>query len=455
MHTVLDHRLIRALARVCLAAAATLLLALTAQALPILVISDASIAEGNSGSRILVMQVNFAGAQPNTVTGLVTAMPLSGLGFNAATGAATCGAAGVDFEQFTNVPFTIPPNTPNGTLSVNVRICGDARIEPNEHIFVALTNVTGAQCLEGTCNGVGTIVNDDGPPSMSINNISVSEPVFGTKSASFTVSLSHAHTQDVGVSFATRNGTARATCQLCVPAVILGDYVGRSSSLVIPAGSTTASIAITINSRVSNEPDEDFFVDLSSPVNATIADGSGRAVIRDTTLSTGGFDLSPADAQVRLGERLNYTLDWTVPANEVWRNLTSIDLRLRGAHDTALWLRWDEASNLISLCQRASNRGGRNDDDEPPSQAAVCSAGALPGSGTVLATPLALLHLGSSSVTGSGPQGQQVRLVLAITLIGKAAGHDYKLELAAADDFGNRDRFTRAGAVSVQRADRH
>ena len=425
-----------------------------AQAQPIMVISDASIVEGNAGTRILSLAVNFSGPQAGTVTGTVSAIGLSGAFFNPATGGATCGAAGVDFEQFSGSAFSIPPNTPNGTLTVNIRICGDTLSEGNEHIFVSLDGVVGAQCLEGTCNAIATIVNDDAAPTMSINNITTSEPAFLTKTTSFTVSLNRLSELPIAVNFVTRNGTARATCPFCSPPIISGDYVGRSGTLQIPPNTPSATIAITINSGVSNEPDENFFVDLSGAVNASIAVASGRATIRDTTLSTGGFDLSPADAQVRRGEKLIYTLDWTVPSNEVWRDLKTIDMRLRGAHDIALWLRWDEASNLISLCQRRDNSAahGAQDDDAPPSQAASCGPGALPGSQTILATPYALLHLADTSVQGSGPQGQLVTLKLGLTMIGKTAGHDYKVELAAADDFGNHDRFVRAGELSVRKA---
>ena len=425
-----------------------------AQAQPIMVISDASIVEGNAGTRILSLAVNFSGPQTGTVTGTVSAIGLSGAFFNPATGGATCGAAGVDFEQFSGSAFSIPPNTPNGTLTVNIRICGDTLSEGNEHIFVSLDGVVGAQCLEGTCNAIATIVNDDAAPTMSINNITTSEPAFLTKTTSFTVSLNRLSELPIAVNFVTRNGTARATCPFCSPPIISGDYVGRSGTLQIPPNTPSATIAITINSGVSNEPDENFFVDLSGAVNASIAVASGRATIRDTTLSTGGFDLSPADAQVRRGEKLIYALDWTVPSNEVWRDLKTIDMRLRGAHDIALWLRWDEASNLISLCQRRDNSAahGAQDDDAPPSQAASCGPGALPGSQTILATPYALLHLADTSVQGSGPQGQLVTLKLGLTMIGKTAGHDYKVELAAADDFGNHDRFVRAGELSVRKA---
>ena len=425
------------------------LLAQLAAAQALLVVSGASIVEGNAGSSILVLPVNFAGAQTTTVTGFASASPMSGFSFRPATGGTACGAAGVDFEQFTNVPFTIPPNTPNGSLSINVRICSDTLFETDEHIFVSLTGVVGATCLPETCTAVGTIINDEAPPVVSVNSIATSEPSFITRTANFTASLNRLSGSPVTVNYVTRNGTARATCPLCSPPIVLGDYEARSGQITIPAGAPSATAAITINGDSIRENLEDFFIDLSAPVNATIGTGTGRATIANTSLLTGAFDLSPGEVEARLGEKLLYTIDWIVPPNEVWRNLSTIDLRLRGAHDTALWLRWDEASNEFSLCRRASNAGGY-DAEAPARQAAVCGEGALPGSGTILATPYALLHLADTVVKGSGPSGDRVTLTLAITPVGQAAGHSYKIELSAADDFGNVDTFERAGSLVVR-----
>lgn len=457
-----------ACARACLVIATGLLSGM-AQA-QVITLSGASVFEGNAGTKVLRLPVNFIGGPNiNTVTGTVSAVPMTGVGFNPATGAAVCGPGGVDFEQFTNVPFSIPPNTPNGTLSVNIKICGDTVIEPSEHIFVSITISSGGNCLDVSCGAIGAIGNDDGPPTMSINNISTSEPVAGSKTATFTVSLSHPSTQQVSVNFRTRNGTAKAACFNCQPPVT-PDYQFSSGTLPIPPGAPSGPITVTILGGVNNEPDETFFVDLSAPVNATAASGgggAGRATIRDTTLSIGGFDLSPDDARVQVGEMLNYTVDWTVPAHQVWRNLKTIDFRLRGAHETLLWLRWDEASNTFSLCHKggganaghghSGDSGGGDDGNGPGAHVAaskvVCSPGELPGAMAVLATPFARLHLADTVVIGSGPTGQVVTLKLALSLRGKSAGHHYRVELAATDDFGNQDRFVQASTLHVEKAD--
>ena len=104
--------------------------------LPLMVLDDARVFESNEGT-ILRLPVRFIGTQSQTVTGVVSASALSGVGFNAPIAGSSC-TAGVDFIPFTNVPFSIAPNTPNGTLSVNVTICGNSTIELDEHIFAAI-----------------------------------------------------------------------------------------------------------------------------------------------------------------------------------------------------------------------------------------------------------------------------------------------------------------------------
>lgn len=456
-----DLRIARSLLRGCAALAGLLLFAVaTANAQPILIIDDGASFEGNPGTNpILKLPVHFSGAQPNTVTGFVSATPLSGTGFNPATGGAACGPAGVDFEQFANVPFSIPPNTPNGTLTVNIRICGDATIEPDEHIFVNLSGVTNATCLEGTCNAVATIVNDDGPPSMVINNISVSEPALGNRTVAFTVSLNHPSTQQVSVNFATRDGTAKSACSTSSPCTVV-DFDRTSGTLTIPASTSTQTnltgqINVVIHGDNIRENDETFFVDLSSPVNATIADGTGQATIHDTTLTIGSFDVTPDNETVMLDEYITYSVIWTVPEGRVWRDLTSVDFRIRGPHKP-LWLRWDEAANTFSLCEKGGKHNDASDDDTEddgpangPGANVVCTPGGIPGTPGYLETSTARVNLLDSSVVGSGPTGRSVTLEIALELIGKAEGHKYNVDLAAADDFGNVDNFVHASKLSV------
>ena len=400
--------------------------------LPFLIIDDARVFESNSGSSaILRFPVRFVGNQPTTVTGLVTVIPLPGAGFNAATGGAACGGA-VDFEQFINVPFSIPPNTPNGTLSVNVAICGDNTIELDEQVVAIFSNVAGADCsLEGGCNAIGSIINDDGPPGIQINNVFVSTLAGASRTVNFTVSLHHPSSLPVSVNFRTRDGTARARTTTTP-----GSYFARSGTLEIPPNTLSATIPVTITGFGEGT----FFMDLFSPVNGTIVDGTGQATIRIITLTVGSFDVAPGNDRVTPGETTNFQVTWIAPEGEVWRDIDTIDFRLRKGNNTALLVQWNEAANTFKVCDDSSG-------------SLECSDEALPGTATILESSLAELLLAESSVVGSGPTGATVTLNLAVRFKDQAAGN-YTVELGGADDFGNEDDFFTVTKIHVDNANK-
>jgi hypothetical protein len=426
--------------------------------IPFIQVDSASVFEGNSGTTILTLPVSFVVQDPNggppvpvinstTVTGLVSAVPLSGNGFIPATGGAICGGS-VDFVQFINVPFSIPANFA-GTPSVNIAVCGDTVIEPNENIFVSFSEVSGA-LLGETSVAIGTIINDDGPPGISVQDLSLSLiSGFGT-TAKIPVRLNHPSTTSTTVHFATRDGTAKARTTSN-----LGSYIGTSGTLTILPNTLSSNINVTILSSGAGT----FFVDLSNPVNGTIVDGTGQCTIKRVTLIVGAFDLSPDDLRVPAGQTVNYKVGWTVPPGEVWRDLKTLDFRLRQGHKVALWVHWDQAGNTFDVCRKTRNRGNADDGEDADSDLPAdvdCGPAVVPGSPVVLGTPYASLYMRDVSVVGSGPTGPSVTLNLPISFGPKAAGH-YKVELAAADDLGNQDDFVEAGDVLVvgEQAEEH
>jgi hypothetical protein len=414
-----------------------------AQAPPILSLIDASAFEGNSGTRTLAFNVTLSGPSSGPVTARFSATPLTGTGFVAATGSAACGGS-VDFVQQSDVLVTIA--TGQTSTTVPVTMCGDGSIETSEHVFVALRNVVGAQCLEGTCDGVGTIRNDDGPPSITINDISSSEPFTGTRTASFTLSLSHPSPPNVSANISTTNGTAVGASS-CAPFTTGGkpDFVNRSGSVPIPENALTASVGVTICGDGVKESNQTYFVNLLSASGATIADSRGQGTIRDAALIVGSFDLSPESGVVASGEEREFEVTWTMPDGLVWRTLNTIDLRIRSEARTALWIRWEEPGNTFSLCETVNAGPGHRPG---PDGDIVCGPGALPGGAVVLETEFAQVGLAGTTVKGSGPTGPSVTLRLPIVLR-DAAAHRYWMELAATDDLGNADEFVEAGTVHV------
>ena len=92
--------------------------------------------------------------------------------------------------------------------------------------------------------------------------------------AAFTVSLDSASSTKVTVNYSTSDGTALAG----------GDYVVASGTITFSPGQTSRTILVqTIDDTVS-ELTESFFVNLSNPVGATIADRAGTGTILDNDL---------------------------------------------------------------------------------------------------------------------------------------------------------------------------
>ena len=108
-----------------------------------------------------------------------------------------------------------------------------------------------------------------GATGLSINDVSVTEGNAGTTTANFTVTLTPTSSQTVTVQYATADGSATAG----------SDYVATSGTLTFPPGTATQPIAVTVNGDTQFEANENFFVNLSAPTNATIADAQGIGTI--------------------------------------------------------------------------------------------------------------------------------------------------------------------------------
>jgi hypothetical protein len=224
---------------------------------PTLTVSDATVTEG-AGPAVFTVTLSPASSLPVTVT------------FATTNGSATAPA---DYTAISSTPLTIQAGMTTGTISVP--IAADTLDEPSETFTVTLSNPINATITDGT--GLGTIVDDDSPPSLSISDVSIAEGTGGTTTAVFTVTLSAASGQTVTVNYATANGTAGAP----------GDYTATSGTLTIAAGSTTGTIPVSILPDAITEPNETFTVTLTAPTNATLLKASGQGTIINDDTGTG------------------------------------------------------------------------------------------------------------------------------------------------------------------------
>lgn len=107
------------------------------------------------------------------------------------------------------------------------------------------------------------------PPSISISDVTVNEGNSGTTPAVFNVTLSSASTQTISVNYETANDTASSP----------SDYATASGTLTFAPGQTSQPLSIQVVGDTVFESNENFFLNLSSPVNATLADSQGVGTI--------------------------------------------------------------------------------------------------------------------------------------------------------------------------------
>jgi hypothetical protein len=124
-------------------------------------------------------------------------------------------------------------------------------------------------------------------PCLFIEDVGVIEGDSGNVAAEFKVRLSNPANLPVRVDYSTQDFTAAAPT----------DYLGGSGTLGFNNGLTLNSIVVQIKGDRLYEAAEQFYVNLSNPVNATIARGQGICTIADN--EPGTFTVCANDVPVR------------------------------------------------------------------------------------------------------------------------------------------------------------
>jgi hypothetical protein len=135
--------------------------------------------------------------------------------------------------------------------------------------LLSTTTISGS----GGSSSTTTTTTVGGPtlPSLSVSDVSVTEPLRGSVRVRFTVTLSAPSSNRVSADFTTMDGTAIAP----------GDYRARHGRVRFGRGKVVKQVSVRVRSDLVSDPNEAFSLVLSNPVNATIADGTGIATVLD------------------------------------------------------------------------------------------------------------------------------------------------------------------------------
>ncbi len=248
--------------------------------LPAISVGDASIVEGNSGTKQMVFTVSLSQAATGPVK----------VNFATANGTAT---AGQDYVAKSGT-ITFAAGETQKTISVTLN--GDKTVELNEAFGLNLSSPVGATIADGAA--VGTILTDDAiVPKIAIADATVKEGDSGGRNLSFTVTLSQSTTSPVTVAYGTADGTAKAG----------QDYTAQTGTLTFAPGETSKLINVRVTGDTTIEANETVKINLTSPTGATIANSTATG-----TIVNDDARISVADATVTEGNNGTSNLAFTV-----------------------------------------------------------------------------------------------------------------------------------------------
>ncbi len=261
---------------------------------PSVSVADVTVTETNAGSAAAAFVVTLSAASGQTIT----------VQWASADSTATAPA---DYAPGSGT-LTFAAGTTQQTVNINV--AGDTLDEANETFSVNLSNPANATLGDGTA--VGTITDNDAAPSITIADVSIAEGNAGSSNVTLTLVLSAASGRTITVAMATGNGTATSG----------SDYTARTDTLTVAAGVTSLPFTVSVLGDTSDELDETFLVNLTSPTNATIGDGQATVTITDDDAAP---SLSVADVTVTEANAGNNTATFTLTLSAATSRAVTVD----------------------------------------------------------------------------------------------------------------------------------
>ncbi|MHA3770669.1 Calx-beta domain-containing protein [Verrucomicrobiota bacterium sgz303538] len=230
---------------------------LAAGSKPNISITSASTTEGNSGSTNLTFTVTLETATTLQVK----------VGYRSSDNTAK---AGEDYGAVEGVLVFEPGET---TKTITVPVFGDPIKEAIESFFIQLANVENGVLSPTNSSVVGTIINDDGLPTISIQDVVTAEGANasttrpGYTEVQYAVTLSDSSLDPVTVKLGVAGGTASVS----------SDYDPIDSTITFAPGATSVTKTLYIKNDTAREETETIQLQLSNPTAGNL--GNANAIV--------------------------------------------------------------------------------------------------------------------------------------------------------------------------------
>lgn len=236
-------------------------------------LDDPNPAKNSASNQITVLPLvrittlDAQAAEPGTDTGRLLITRLGGNRGELLVNYSVAGTAqqGLDFAALSGLAIL---RDRSNSVVVTIKALNDTAVEIAETAEVALQPGTGFLIDPAADRATVTILDND-PPEISISDGAVLEPVAGTNTAEFLVSLSAPSSRTVAVRFATASGSA----------VSGKDFVAATGLLTFAPGMTKQIVAVRVLADALTETNEMFSVNLSLPLNGRVVRSRGVGII--------------------------------------------------------------------------------------------------------------------------------------------------------------------------------
>jgi len=274
---------------------------------PVANVVSASALEGGVGTFPQVVEIVLSNRSYQTVT----------VNYAIVEGTAT---QGVDFDGVVGT-LTFIPDDVSEMAAFNV--FGDDEFESNETVLIQLTGTLNG-LLDGTSNGVFTILDDDTGPSLSLPNLAVEERNNGSATVTFTVTQNIVTGADTTFTVTVSDGTATDADNDYEPATFMGS---------IPRGQTEYNFEVAYNGDIKFEPDETVTIALSDIAFATASTPTATLVLTNDDTQPKLNIIAPADSNE--GTAANTTRTLTVELTNASYQTVSVNVALIPGDATA------------------------------------------------------------------------------------------------------------------------
>ncbi|HEX6095249.1 MAG TPA: Calx-beta domain-containing protein [Thermoanaerobaculia bacterium] len=220
----------------------------------------------------------------------------------------TIAAGTAQGEDFVGGTFELSFADGETSKTFNVTIVDDALDELDQTIALSLSDPSNGSILGAQSTATIAIQDDDAPPTLSIDDVTLTEGDSGSQVATFTITKTGETELDVTVTADPTLVSGTATC--CGPS---NDWGGPITGMTFLPGTTTRTAQVTVFGDLEYENDETVIMTLTDAVNATLADDTGVLTILNNDPAPADLSLTKTGTPdpISAGSLLTYTITVT------------------------------------------------------------------------------------------------------------------------------------------------